>query len=172
MRLKFWQYHSREWIDFWRTDTGEHVGKRLLEFGSDFIDDMPDVGFRVTNHGQAEITVDGVSYRMQIYPPSLTNNDPTFGALWRMVEERALPVFWFLDDRALDRVGLFMRRVAELDEWTRLHPDVPCVITHGLGAGGNHPPDRRARGADTRARKAAGARRASDAGQMARLPVR
>ena len=25
-----------------------------------------------------------------------------------------------------------MRRVAELDEWTRRHPEVPCVITHGL----------------------------------------
>ena len=132
LRLKFWQYHSREWIDFWRTDAGEHVGKRLLEFASHSIADMPDVGFCLTDQGQAEITVDGVTYRMQIYPPSLTNNDPTFDACWRMVEERALPVFWFLDDRALDRVGLFMRRVAELDEWTRLHPDVPCVITHGL----------------------------------------
>ncbi len=226
LRLKFWQYHSREWIDFWRTDTGEHVGERLLEFGSQSIADMPDVGFHLTGHGQAEITVDGVNYRMQIYPPSLTNNeatpermvaemdlagvdagvlqsdhvygdlneyyaeaaarypgrfiplaqiwepeaddagrlarlregfdelgmrglyfsveplsvmqvdrslnDPTFDALWRLVAERGLPVFWFLDDRALDRVGLFMRRVAELDEWTQRHPDVPCVITHGL----------------------------------------
>ena len=59
-------------------------------------------------------------------------NHPAFDALWRLVEERALPVFWFLDDRALDRVGLFMRRVAELDEWTRRRPDVPCVMTHGL----------------------------------------
>ena len=77
MRLKFWQYHSREWIDFWRTDTGEHVDERLLEFGSQSIADMPDVGFHLTGHGQAEITVDGVSYRMQIYPPSLTNNEAT-----------------------------------------------------------------------------------------------
>ena len=226
LRLKFWQYHSREWVDFWRTDTGEHVTDPLLEFGSHSIADMPDVGFHLTDHGQAEIAVGGVGYRMQIYPPSLTNNeatpermvgemdlagvdagvlqsdhvygdlneyyadaaarypgrffalaqiwepeaddtdrlarlragfdelgmrglyfsveplsvmqvdrsldDPTFDALWRLVEERALPVFWFLDDRALDRVGMFMRRVAELDEWTRRHPDVPCVITHGL----------------------------------------
>jgi len=29
-------------------------------------------------------------------------------------------------------VRLFRRRVAELDEWTRRHPEVPCVITHGL----------------------------------------
>ena len=226
LRLKFWQYHSREWVDFWRTDTGEHVTDPLLEFGSHSIADMPDVGFHLTDHGQAEITVGGVGYRMQIYPPSLTNNeatpermvgemdlagvdvgvlqsdhvygdlneyyadaaarypgrfialaqiwepeaddtdrlarlragfdelgmrglyfsveplsvmqvdrslnDPTFDALWRLVEERALPVFWFLDDRALDRVSMFMRRVAELDEWTRRHPGVPCVITHGL----------------------------------------
>lgn len=226
LRLKFWQYHSREWSDFWRTDTGQHVAERLLEFGSHSIADMPDVGFRLTDHGQAEITVDGVSYRLQIYPPSLTNNEATpermvaemdlagvdagvlqsdhvygdlneyyaeacarypgrfialaqiwepdaadadrlarlrtgfdelgmrglyfsveplsvmridrslndraFAPLWRLVEERGLPVFWFLDDRALDRVGMFMRRVAELDEWTRRHPQAPCVITHGL----------------------------------------
>ncbi len=58
--------------------------------------------------------------------------DPSFDALWRLVEGRALPVFWFLDDRVLDRAGLFMCRVADLDEWTRRHPEVPCVITHGL----------------------------------------
>ena len=226
LRLKFWQYHSREWVDFWRTDTGEHVTDPLLEFDSHSIADMPDVGFHLTDYGQAKITIEGISYRMQIYPPSLTNNeaspermvgemnlagvdvgilqsdhvygdlneyyakasaqypgrfialaqiwepeasdprrlarlragfdelgmrglyfsveplsvmqvdcslnDPTFDTLWQLVEERALPVFWFLDDRALDRVGLFMRRVAELDEWTQRHPDVPCVITHGL----------------------------------------
>ena len=227
LRLKFWQYHSREWVDFWRTDTGEHVTDPLLEFGSPSIADMPDVGFRLTDHGQAEITVGGVSLpacrsirraspttrrrpeRMvgemdlagvdvgvlqsdhvygdlneyyaeasarypdrfvalaQIWEPAADDpgrlarlrsgfdelgmrglyfsveplsvmqvdrslNDPTFDTLWRLVEERGLPVFWFLDDRALDRVGLFMRRVAELDEWTRRHPDVPCVITHGL----------------------------------------
>ena len=45
LRLKFWQYHSREWIDFWRTDTGEHVGERLLEFGSHSIAGMRTWGF-------------------------------------------------------------------------------------------------------------------------------
>lgn len=226
MRLKFWQYHSREWNNFWRKDTGEHVSERLLEFGSHSIADMPDVNFRLTDHGQAEITVDGIDYRLQIQPPSLTDNeatpermtaemdqtgvdvgvlqsdhvygdlneyyaaasaqfpgrfialaqiwepeadnicrlsrlqsgfdelsmrglyfsveplsvmqidrslnDPTFDALWRLVEERGLPVFWYIDDRALNRVGMFMRRVAELDEWTARHSEVPCVITHGL----------------------------------------
>ena len=58
LRLRFWQYHSREWNRFWRKDTGELVTDRLLEFGSNQIDDMPDVDFRLTDRGQAEITVE------------------------------------------------------------------------------------------------------------------
>ena len=264
LRLKFWQYRSREWIDFWRTDTGKHVDERLLESGSHSIADMPDVGFHLTDHGQAEITVDGVTYRMQIYPPSLTNNeatpermvaemdlagveigvlqsdhvygdlneyyaeaaarypgrfialaqiwepeaddtkrlarlregfdelgmrglyfsveplsvmpvdrslnDPAFDALWRLVEERARPVFWFLDDRAgpggpVHAPGGGAGRVdpAASGGFVRDHPR--------LGSGRNHPLDRRAGGAAGRAGTAAGARRDADAGQVARLPI-
>lgn len=75
LRLRFWQYHSREWNRFWRKDTGELVTDRLLEFGSNQIDDMPDVDFRLTDRGQAEITVDGSDYVMQIYPPTLAGNE-------------------------------------------------------------------------------------------------
>ena len=34
---------------------------------------MPDVNFRMADFGRAEITVDGVDYYMQAYPPSLIN---------------------------------------------------------------------------------------------------
>ena len=44
-------------------------------FGSNQIDDMPDVDFRLTDRGQAEITVDGSDYVMQIYPPTLAGNE-------------------------------------------------------------------------------------------------
>lgn len=226
LRLKFWQYHSREWNNFWRKSDGTHTSEQFLQFDSDNIDDMPDVDFRLTNFGQGEITVDGIDYVMQAYPPNLTNNeappermvaemnlagvdigvlqcdhvygdlteyfgkamethpgrfiglgqiwepeaddsrrlanleraivehgnrglyfsveplsvlqmdvsvnDSKFDALWTLVERLELPVFWYIDDRTVDRVGMFLRRVAELDAWSRNHPDIPSVITHGL----------------------------------------
>ena len=75
LRLKMWQFHSREWNNFWRKDDGRHVTTQFLQFESNNLEDMPDVDFRLTDHGQAEITVDGVDYIMQFYPPSLTNNE-------------------------------------------------------------------------------------------------
>ena len=38
---------------------------------------MPDVNFRFGRYGQAEITVDGVDYLMQFYPPNLENLEAT-----------------------------------------------------------------------------------------------
>ena len=226
LRLKFWQFHSREHNNFWRRDDGTHVTEELLQFHSNDLADMPQVNFRLTNYGQAEITVDGVDYIMQLFPPNLANNeappqrmvaemnlagvdvgilqadhvygnlneyfsraakdypgrfvglaqiwepeaddpgrleslergirthgnkglyfsvepfsvlqqaitlnDAKFDPLWKLVQELQIPIFWFLDDRTIDRVDMFMRRVAELDEWARRHPDIPSLITHGL----------------------------------------
>ncbi len=75
LRLKFWQYHSREWNNFWRKSDGAHTSEQFLEFDSDNIDEMPDVDFRLTDFGQVEITVNGVDYVMQFYPPNLVNNE-------------------------------------------------------------------------------------------------
>ena len=226
LRQRWWQFHSREWNNFWRKSDGKHSSEQFLQFDSNDLDDMPEVNFRLTECGQAEITVEGVDYIMQLFPPSLANNeappprmvaemnqagvdvgvlqcdhvygdldeyfaaamqeypgrfiglaqiwepeaddpgrlenleraireygnsglyfsvepfslmqqdaglnDPGFDALWKLVEGLGIPVFWFLDDRTFDRVAMFMRRVAELDEWTRRHPEIPSVITHGL----------------------------------------
>ena len=77
LRLKFWQYHSREWNNFWRVADGRHTAEQFLQFDSGDIDQMPDVDFRLTDCGQAHITVEGIHYRLQIYPPSLTNNEAT-----------------------------------------------------------------------------------------------
>jgi len=76
-RLKMWQFHSREWNNFWRKSDGRHTSEQFLQFDSNNIDDMPDVNFRLTDHGQAEFTVDGTDYFMQFYPPSLANNEAT-----------------------------------------------------------------------------------------------
>lgn len=226
LRLKLWQYHSREWNNFWRKDNGKHTDQQFLRFDSNNIDDMPDVNFRLTDFGQADITVDGVDYTMQLNPPTLANNeappqrmvaemniagvdmvvlrcdhvygnlnkyfadarkafpgrfiglaqiwepeadeserlklleqgileygnkgtyfsveplsvlqldftlnDPKFDALWDLVQQLEIPIFWYLDDRTHNRIEMFMRRVAELDEWAQRHPDIQSVITHGL----------------------------------------
>ena len=226
LRLKFWQYHSREWNNFWRKDNGQHTSEQFLQFGTNNIDDMPNVDFRLTDFGQAEITVDDIDYVMQAYPPNLVNNeappermvaemnlagvdmgvlqcdhvygdlaeyfgeamaiypgrfiglgqiwepeaddpgrlanfesaivehgnrglyfsveplsvlrmdvsinDPKFNDLWKLVERLEIPVFWYIDDRTVDRVGMFLRRVSELSAWAEKYPDVSSVITHGL----------------------------------------
>ena len=75
LRERWWQFHSREWNNFWRKSDGKHSSEQFLQFESNDLADMPDVGFRLTDHGQAEITVDGVDYVMQLFPPSLANNE-------------------------------------------------------------------------------------------------
>lgn len=226
LRLKFWQFHSREWNNFWRKRDGKYTTEQFLQFDSNDINDMPEVDFRLTGFGQAEITVADTDYVMQLFAPSLANNeaspqrmvaemnqvgvdigvlqcdhvygdlaeyfadamktypgrfiglaqiwepeadnpgrleklerairehgnkglyfsvepfsllqqdvtinDPKFDALWHLVRHLQVPVFWYIDDRTVDRVARFMRRVAELDAWAQRHPDIQSVITHGL----------------------------------------
>ena len=77
LRTRIWQYHSREWNNFWRKSDGAHVTDHLLQFPSNNLDDLPDLNFHLTDHGQAEFTLDGADYVMQLFPPSLTNNEAT-----------------------------------------------------------------------------------------------
>ena len=77
LTLKLWQYHVRDFTDFWRKQDGARVNEPLLDFPSDDINAMPDVNFRFGRYGQAELTVDGVDYIMQFYPPSLENLEAT-----------------------------------------------------------------------------------------------
>ena len=73
LRLKFWQFHLRDWLTFWRKKDGVRIEERLLEFGSNNIADMPDLDFRFSDFGQTEFTLEGVDYVVQFYPPSLVN---------------------------------------------------------------------------------------------------
>lgn len=75
--LKLWQYHIRDFTDFWRKSDGKRIQKRLLDYPSDSIHDIPDVNFRLGRYGKAELTVDGVDYYMQMYPPNLENLEAT-----------------------------------------------------------------------------------------------
>jgi predicted TIM-barrel fold metal-dependent hydrolase len=77
LALKLWQYHVRDFTDFWRKSDGKRINAALLEFPSDDINEMPDVNFRMGRYGQAEVTIDGVDYAMQLYPPALENLEAT-----------------------------------------------------------------------------------------------
>ena len=73
LRMKFWQYHIRDSRRFRRVADGEQVPDPFLNWDSDDLNEMPDVNFRLADFGRAEITVDGVDYYIQAYPPSLIN---------------------------------------------------------------------------------------------------
>ena len=224
--LKLWQYHMRDVAAFRRRDDDARVEEPLLQFPSDDVKDIPEVNFRMGAYGQAEFTIDGVDYYLQMYPPSLVNmdappeqmvaemsvagidmavlqsdhvygfgnayygdcirrfpgrfiglaqtrywetdlsvelerlaravqehssrglcfsvqpfvlngfvdhlDDARFEPLWDLVRKLEIPIFWYLDDQRRPRIAGFMERVAELDRWTRAHPDIPSVLTHGF----------------------------------------
>ena len=75
LRTRFWQYHSREFNNWWRVDTGEKVDQQFLEFKSNNMADMPNVNFRLIDYGKARITIDKIDYDMQFYTPNLINNE-------------------------------------------------------------------------------------------------
>ena len=120
LRRQIWQFHSREFNNWWRVSDGRHVDRRFLEFDADDIDQMPDVDFRLTDFGKARITVDGEDYEMHFYTPNLVNNE--------------LPP---------ERVGQHLRNdlphqiiVAMFDErlekWTNEHPLRPSLLKDDL----------------------------------------
>ena len=69
LRMKFWQYHMRDSSRFRRKADDEPVPEPFLQWDSDDLNEMPEVNFRMADFGRAEITVDGVDYYMQAYPP-------------------------------------------------------------------------------------------------------
>ncbi len=69
--LKLWQYHLRDATRFWRKSDHVLIEQRLLDFPSDDIEEMPDLGFRLGRYGQAEFSLDGVDYYAQVVPPGL-----------------------------------------------------------------------------------------------------
>ena len=75
LNMRFFQYHSRG-ARLRRTSDGAWVDEPRLDFAGDDMRDMPDVDFRMHNcgFGRAELTIDGVDYYVQIYPPDLESN--------------------------------------------------------------------------------------------------
>ena len=71
LNIKFFEYHMRGSNSFRRKSDGALVEKPFFQFATNDFKDMPDVNFRMTHFGQAEITVDGVDYIYQALPPHL-----------------------------------------------------------------------------------------------------
>ena len=59
-------------------------------------------------------------------------DDAKFEPLWGLVRRLRIPVFWYLYTSQIDRLESYMEQVSRLDRWSRSHPDITCVYTHGL----------------------------------------
>ncbi len=227
LTMQLWQYHLRDFTEIWRRRDGARMNQRLLDYPSDSLHDMPDVNFRMGRYGQAEFTIDGEDYYVQLYPPGLESleatpermiaemnvagvdmgvlqsdhvygvnidqyyaqamqrypgrfiglaqiretdadqpeqlkrlehavreygcrglyfsvelfalrgyvdhiDDARFKPLWKLVGDLGISVWWYLDARRRDRTAGFLQRVAELERWAEVHPDLATVMTHGL----------------------------------------
>ena len=73
IHTKLSQNHMRDFNTFWRKKDNVRVDGLLLDYPSDDIEQMPNLNFRITNHGRAEFVKDGIEYYMQIYPPGLSS---------------------------------------------------------------------------------------------------
>ena len=73
IHTKLSQNHMRDFNTFWRKKDNVRVNGLLLDYPSDDIEQMPNLNFRITDHGRAEFVKDGIEYYMQIYPPGLSS---------------------------------------------------------------------------------------------------
>jgi predicted TIM-barrel fold metal-dependent hydrolase len=72
LNMRIFLHHMRPHASrFRRKSDGALVEKPFFQFATDDLKDVPDVNFRMTHFGQAEITVDGVDYLYQAVPPHL-----------------------------------------------------------------------------------------------------
>ena len=227
LTLKFLHYHiRRKHRPLWRKDDNTRVDEPLLDGPTDDLNDLPDVNFRIGDHGRVEFTVDGVDYYRQTWPQlrtmswspeqmiawmdmtgvdigvlqhdhiygalneyygdcmrrfpgrfiglaqirewegdreeqhevlerailehgngglyyhyeglGMTNyadhiDDAKFEPLWDKIRELGIPVWFVLPTCEADRVPVYLGHVAELDRWAAAHPDIPAVLTHGIG---------------------------------------
>ena len=75
LNMRFFQYHMRS-ARLRRLSDGAYVDEPGLDWAGDDMRDMPDVEFRMhdASFGRANVTIDGVEYYVQIYPPDLESN--------------------------------------------------------------------------------------------------
>jgi predicted TIM-barrel fold metal-dependent hydrolase len=59
-------------------------------------------------------------------------NDAGLEPLWKAVGELGIPIHWYAGELRSDTQAAYLRELGELLTWTRNHPGIPCVLTHGL----------------------------------------
>ena len=63
---------------------------------------------------------------------SSTVNDPDLQPLWEAVGELGIPIHWYAGELRSNTQEAYLRELDDLLTWTRNHPGIPCVLTHGL----------------------------------------
>lgn len=61
-------------------------------------------------------------------------NGPKFEPLWKEVQRLRIPIFWdiFSVPWGVQPYDHWQEESRRLIEWARRHPDIPCLLTHGL----------------------------------------
>ncbi len=59
-------------------------------------------------------------------------NSPSLEPLWELVSDLRIPVHWYATETRRPRVEVYLRELRDLAQWADAHPQVPCVLTHGL----------------------------------------
>lgn len=77
IHTKLSQNHVRDFNTFWLKKDNSRIDGFLLDYPSDDIGQIPNLNFRITDHGRAEFVKDGIEYYMQIAPPGLSTMEVT-----------------------------------------------------------------------------------------------
>jgi predicted TIM-barrel fold metal-dependent hydrolase len=59
-------------------------------------------------------------------------DDPRFDPLWSEVRALGIPVFWEILGVPMPTPANYLAELDRLNRWCDRHPDIPCILTHGL----------------------------------------
>jgi len=59
-------------------------------------------------------------------------NDPALEPLWELISEMKVPVHWYATRDREPRLQGYIDEIIEFTRWAEAHPDITCVLTHGL----------------------------------------
>jgi len=58
---------------------------------------------------------------------------PRYAPFWETVRELKIPVFWELAGVPVSDSAHYLREVERLNRWAERYPDIPSILTHGVG---------------------------------------
>ena len=59
-------------------------------------------------------------------------NDPDLEPLWQLVKELNITIHWYAAKLRRPSLEDYLGELHEFGTWAQAHPDIPCVLTHGL----------------------------------------